>query len=143
MVEIKKKIYFGGYFLQEHEDKKGNLKKPINKIQIFGCGQSSQDILHSHKLDDVEAEKIAVVTDAQLMFEEVKCDKILSFKTRRVLGELPPKYSEEAVLQNYLKISNSINADILFLTCEIGIDPCTGYISTLASAARDQGALFH
>lgn len=119
--------------------REGNSKKHV-KIQIFGCGEFSQDIMHSHVLDDVDVEKLAIVTDAQRMFGKGEGERIPSFETRPVIDELSPEHAEEDLLKNISEINTLMDLDILFLTCEIGTDPCTRYISTLTSATRNQEA---
>lgn len=122
----------------------------MKKIQIFGCGDSGQDVLDSRLLNEMGVEKVTVATDNQLKFEvisgdeiqkfEAKGDKILSLETSYSgLGELPFQYAEEAAMKESSEINDLIDGDVLFLACEMGIDPCAGYMPTLASVARDQG----
>lgn len=118
----------------------------MKRIKILGYGEFFQNILKSGLLDDLDLVKVLVDNPEQLKFDEMKIDENSVFKAKVDDMSLETAYShqgeqtsEESVLKKTSKAPAIFDTDVLFLVCEIGNDPCTWHIPTLASIATNQG----
>ena len=115
-------------------------RKNYPKIQIICCGESGQDVLNSPVLKTVDAHKMSVIMEGEVKHTNLEGDHFILKSSAPIFGELPLEEAERSIQNNLSQLQPLIDADVLFINCELGVDPCTGYLPTLASAARETGA---
>lgn len=120
---------------------KNRARNRCPNFQIICCGKSGQDVLNSQIIQQLEVPYMSVSMEGELKHKNLKKQhKFILKRPERLLGNIPFDEADKLIQNSITHLEPLIDADVVFINCELGADPCTGYVSTLARVVRDSGA---
>ncbi|MFX0051968.1 MAG: cell division protein FtsZ, partial [Candidatus Hermodarchaeota archaeon] len=112
-------------------------------VQVLGIGGAGNNAVYRLMNTGVDAECVAVNTDAQHLLSTRAHKKLLIGKdTSRGFGAgNNPEIGEAAARESLEDIKNMIQANMVFITCGLGGGTGTGAAHVIAKQAKEKGAL--
>jgi cell division protein FtsZ len=119
------------------------LTERLPRVQVLGIGGAGNNAVYRLMNSEVEAECVAVNTDAQHLLSTRAHKKLLIGKdTSRGFGAgNNPEIGETAARESLEDIKNMIQANMVFITCGLGGGTGTGAAHVIAKQAKEKGAL--
>ncbi|MHA1972374.1 MAG: cell division protein FtsZ [Candidatus Hodarchaeales archaeon] len=119
------------------------LMERLPRVQVIGVGGAGNNAVFRLINSGVEAECVAVNTDAQHLLSTRAHKKLLIGKdTSRGFGAgNNPDIGETAARESIDDIKTMIHADMAFITCGLGGGTGTGAAPVIAKQAKESGAL--
>lgn len=119
------------------------LTERLPRVQVIGIGGAGNNAVYRLMNSEVEAECVAVNTDAQHLLSTRAHRKLLIGKdTSRGFGAgNNPEIGETAALESLEEIKNILNGNMVFITCGLGGGTGTGAAHIIAKQAKEKGAL--
>jgi cell division protein FtsZ len=119
------------------------LTERLPKVQVIGVGGAGNNAVYRLMNTEVEAECVAVNTDAQHLLSTRAHKKVLIGKdTSRGFGAgNNPEIGETAARESLEDIKTMIQANMVFITCGLGGGTGTGAAHVIAKQAKEKGAL--
>lgn len=119
------------------------LTERLPRVQVVGIGGAGNNAIYRLMNTEVDAECVAVNTDAQHLLSTRAHKKLLIGKdTSRGFGAgNNPEIGETAARESLEEIKDCINANMVFITCGLGGGTGTGAAHVIARQAKEKGAL--
>ena len=119
------------------------LTERLPKVQVIGVGGAGNNAVYRLMNTEVEAECVAVNTDAQHLLSTRANKKVLIGKdTSRGFGAgNDPEIGETAARESLEDIKTMIQANMVFITAGLGGGTGTGAAHIIAKQAKEKGAL--
>ncbi|MFX0185336.1 MAG: cell division protein FtsZ [Candidatus Hodarchaeota archaeon] len=119
------------------------LTERLPRVQVLGIGGAGNNAVYRLMSTGVDAECVAVNTDAQHLLSTRAHKKLLIGKdTSRGFGAgNNPEIGETAARESLEDIKNMIQANMVFITCGLGGGTGTGAAHVIAKQAKEKGAL--
>jgi cell division protein FtsZ len=119
------------------------LTERLPKVQVVGVGGAGNNAIFRLMNTEVDAECVAVNTDAQHLLSTRAHKKLLIGKdTSRGFGAgNNPEIGETAARESIEEIKSILNANMVFITCGLGGGTGTGAAHVIARQAKEKGAL--
>jgi cell division protein FtsZ len=119
------------------------LTERLPRVQVLGIGGAGNNAVYRLMNTGVDAECVAVNTDAQHLLSTRAHKKLLIGKdTSRGFGAgNNPEIGETAARESLEDIKNMIQANMVFITCGLGGGTGTGAAHVIAKQAKEKGAL--
>ncbi|MFX0149264.1 MAG: cell division protein FtsZ [Candidatus Hodarchaeota archaeon] len=119
------------------------LTERLPRVQVLGIGGAGNNAVYRLMNTGVDAECVAVNTDAQHLLSTRAHKKLLIGKdTSRGFGAgNNPEIGEAAARESLEDIKNMIQANMVFITCGLGGGTGTGAAHVIAKQAKEKGAL--
>ncbi len=119
------------------------LTERLPRVQVIGVGGAGNNAVYRLMNTEVEAECVAVNTDAQHLLSTRAHKKVLIGKdTSRGFGAgNNPEIGETAARESLEDIKNMLQANMVFITCGLGGGTGTGAAHVIAKQAKEKGAL--
>ena len=119
------------------------LTERLPKVQVIGVGGAGNNAVYRLMNTEVEAECVAVNTDAQHLLSTRANKKVLIGKdTSRGFGAgNDPEVGETAARESLEDIKTMIQANMVFITAGLGGGTGTGAAHVIAKQAKEKGAL--
>lgn len=125
------------------EDTNSSLVDSLPKIQVLGVGGAGNNAIDRLMSIGVDAECIAVNTDAQHLISTSSHKKLLigKEKCRGYGAGNNPSVGELAARESTQDVDAIIKGDMVFITCGLGGGTGTGAAPVIARQAKEKGAL--
>lgn len=119
------------------------LTERLPKVQVIGVGGAGNNAVYRLMNTEVEAECVAINTDAQHLLSTRAHKKVLIGKdTSRGFGAgNNPDIGETAARESIEEINTMLHANMVFITCGLGGGTGTGAAHVIANQAKEKGAL--
>jgi len=119
------------------------LMERLPRVQVIGVGGAGNNAVYRLMNSGVEAECVAVNTDAQHLLSTRAHKKLLIGKdsSRGFGAGNNPDIGETAARESLEDIKNMLQANMVFITCGLGGGTGTGAAPVIAKQAKDNGAL--
>jgi cell division protein FtsZ len=119
------------------------LTERLPRVQVIGVGGAGNNAIYRLMNTEVDAECVAVNTDAQHLLSTRAHTKLLIGKdTSRGFGAgNNPEIGESAARESLDDIKNMLHANMVFITCGLGGGTGTGAAHVIARQAKEKGAL--
>lgn len=119
------------------------LTERLPRVQVIGVGGAGNNAIYRLMNTEVDAECVAVNTDAQHLLSTRAHKKVLIGKdTSRGFGAgNNPEIGETAARESLDEIKNMLQANMVFITCGLGGGTGTGAAHVIARQAKEKGAL--
>ncbi len=119
------------------------LTERLPRVQVIGVGGAGNNAVYRLMNTEVDAECVAVNTDAQHLLSTRAHKKVLIGKdTSRGFGAgNNPEIGETAARESLEEIKNMIQGNMVFITCGLGGGTGTGAAHVIAKQAKEKGAL--
>ena len=119
------------------------LTERLPRVQVIGVGGAGNNAVYRLMNTEVDAECVAVNTDAQHLLSTRAHTKLLIGKdTSRGFGAgNNPEIGESAARESLDDIKNMLHANMVFITCGLGGGTGTGAAHVIARQAKEKGAL--
>ena len=119
------------------------LTERLPRVQVIGVGGAGNNAIYRLMNKEVDAECVAVNTDAQHLLSTRAHKKLLIGKdTSRGFGAgNNPDIGESAARESLDDIKNMLHANMVFITCGLGGGTGTGAAHVIARQAKEKGAL--
>ncbi|NHJ00673.1 MAG: cell division protein FtsZ [Candidatus Heimdallarchaeota archaeon] len=119
------------------------LTERLPRVQVIGVGGAGNNAVYRLMNTEVDAECVAVNTDAQHLLSTRAHKKVLIGKdTSRGFGAgNNPEIGETAARESLDEIKNMIQGNMVFITCGLGGGTGTGAAHVIAKQAKEKGAL--
>ena len=119
------------------------LTERLPKVQVIGVGGAGNNAIFRLMNTEVDAECVAVNTDAQHLLSTRAHKKLLIGKdTSRGFGAgNNPEIGEAAARESIEDIKSTLSANMVFITCGLGGGTGTGAAHVIARQAKEKGAL--
>jgi cell division protein FtsZ len=119
------------------------LTERLPRVQVVGVGGAGNNAIYRLMNTEVDAECVAVNTDAQHLLSTRAHKKLLIGKdTSRGFGAgNNPEIGETAARESLEEIKDNISANMVFITCGLGGGTGTGAAHVIARQAKEKGAL--
>ena len=119
------------------------LTERLPRVQVIGVGGAGNNAIYRLMNTEVDAECVAVNTDAQHLLSTRAHKKVLIGKdTSRGFGAgNNPEIGETAARESLDEIKNMLQANMVFITCGLGGGTGTGAAHVIARQAKEKGSL--
>ncbi len=119
------------------------LTERLPRVQVIGVGGAGNNAIYRLMNSGVDAECVAINTDAQHLLSTRAHKKVLIGKdTSRGFGAgNNPEIGETAARESLDEIKNMLQANMVFITCGLGGGTGTGAAHVIARQAKEKGAL--
>ncbi|WP_455140111.1 cell division protein FtsZ [Candidatus Hodarchaeum mangrovi] len=119
------------------------LMERLPRVQVIGVGGAGNNAVYRLMNSGVEAECVAVNTDAQHLLSTRAHKKLLIGKdsSRGFGAGNNPDIGETAARESLDDIKNMLQANMVFITCGLGGGTGTGAAPVIAKQAKENGAL--
>lgn len=119
------------------------LTERLPRVQVIGVGGAGNNAVYRLMNSEVDAECVAVNTDAQHLLSTRAHRKLLIGKdsSRGFGAGNNPEIGETAARESLEEIKNVLHGNMVFITCGLGGGTGTGAAHVIAKQAKEKGAL--